>query len=146
MGLLATLLDPISSHLSGSSAAVLTFVGIGAFLVVSIVLNVLQQLLLKNSNEPPVVFHWVPFIGSTITYGIDPYIFFFRCREKVRKASGSIQSNVRSVWRRVYLYPPRQEDDCVLGQKGQRVYSQRQAQRCQCGGGIQQLDDPGIWY
>ncbi|EMC91199.1 hypothetical protein BAUCODRAFT_152483 [Baudoinia panamericana UAMH 10762] len=48
----------------------------------AILLNVARQLLLRNPNEPPIVFHWVPFIGSTITYGIDPYRFFFACREK----------------------------------------------------------------
>ena len=45
-------------------------------------LNVLRQLLFKNKNEPPLVFHWVPIIGSTISYGIDPFKFFFACREK----------------------------------------------------------------
>jgi hypothetical protein len=83
MGLLATVLNPVSSYLSDKSAGVLIASGLGVFVVLSIVLNVLQQLLLKNPNEPPVVFHWVPFFGSTISYGIDPYIFFFRCREKV---------------------------------------------------------------
>ena len=47
-----------------------------------ILLNVARQVLLRNPNEPPIVFHWVPFIGSTVTYGIDPYKFFFACREK----------------------------------------------------------------
>ncbi|PYH98808.1 Cyp51A [Aspergillus ellipticus CBS 707.79] len=50
--------------------------------VVAIVLNVLRQLLFRNKNEPPVVFHWIPFLGSTISYGIDPYAFFASCREK----------------------------------------------------------------
>ncbi|KAL1994646.1 hypothetical protein VTN49DRAFT_2116 [Thermomyces lanuginosus] len=52
------------------------------FLVLAVVLNVLKQLLLKNPNEPPVVFHWFPFIGSAVTYGMDPYKFFFDCRKK----------------------------------------------------------------
>jgi sterol 14-demethylase len=60
--------------------------GIAAFLALAVVLNVLSQILLKNPNEPPVVFHWFPIIGSTITYGIDPYRFFFECRAKVRNA------------------------------------------------------------
>lgn len=47
-----------------------------------ILLNVLRQLLFRNPTEPPLVFHLVPFIGSTIAYGIDPYKFFFACREK----------------------------------------------------------------
>ncbi|POS82734.1 lanosterol 14-alpha-demethylase, partial [Erysiphe pulchra] len=56
---------------------------IGCFvLVLAVVLNVLYQLLFRKPHEPPVVFHWFPVIGSTITYGIDPYKFFFDCRAK----------------------------------------------------------------
>lgn len=51
--------------------------------LVSIILNVINQLVFYNRKEPPVVFHWVPFIGSTVSYGIDPYRFFFASREKV---------------------------------------------------------------
>jgi sterol 14-demethylase len=29
------------------------------------------------------VFHWFPVIGNTVTYGMDPYRFFFECRAKV---------------------------------------------------------------
>ena len=43
----------------------------------------LSQYLFKRKDEPPVVPHWLPFVGSAITYGQDPYAFFFRCREKV---------------------------------------------------------------
>lgn len=56
-------------------------VGVG---LVLIVLNVINQLFLYNRNEPPVVFHWFPLVGSTIAYGMDPYQFFFSCRQKVR--------------------------------------------------------------
>nr|AXF92929.1 14-alpha sterol demethylase Cyp51A [Aspergillus clavatus]AXF92931.1 14-alpha sterol demethylase Cyp51A [Aspergillus clavatus] len=51
---------------------------------VVILVNVVYQHLfrLRNRTEPPMVFHWIPFIGSTITYGIDPCKFFFACREK----------------------------------------------------------------
>ncbi|PLN81727.1 14-alpha sterol demethylase [Aspergillus taichungensis] len=56
------------------------YAAIGA--LVLIVLNVARQLLFRNPKEPPVVFHWVPFLGSTIAYGIDPYAFFFSCRKK----------------------------------------------------------------
>lgn len=52
------------------------------FVAGGILLNVASQLLFKNPNEPPVVFHWVPVIGSTISYGIDPFKFFFACHEK----------------------------------------------------------------
>lgn len=72
--------------------------------VIIILLNVLWQLVrLENSHKlvlffnsppfkvaprdkskPPLVFHWVPIIGSAISYGNDPLNFFFACREKVR--------------------------------------------------------------
>lgn len=51
--------------------------------VVTILLNVASQILFRNKNEPPMVFHWLPFVGSTINYGMNPYKFFFACREKV---------------------------------------------------------------
>ncbi|CDS00738.1 hypothetical protein [Sporisorium scitamineum] len=51
--------------------------------LLAIVLNVASQLLLPAPrNNPPVVFHYVPVIGSAVYYGIDPYKFFFECREK----------------------------------------------------------------
>ena len=86
MGLLADVLGPLSSRLSGASTLVVVLSAIASFLVLAVVLNVLKQLLFKNPNEPPLVFHWVPIIGNTITYGIDPYDFFFTCRAKVRSA------------------------------------------------------------
>ncbi|KAI9818162.1 MAG: Lanosterol 14-alpha-demethylase [Pycnora praestabilis] len=82
MGLLATLTTPLSQQLSDRSAGIVLACGILSSVVLLVLLNVLRQLLFKNPNEPPLVFHWVPFIGSTITYGIDPYKFFFSCREK----------------------------------------------------------------
>lgn len=53
-----------------------------ASVMIAILLNVLRQVLLKRTDEPPVVFHWLPFIGSTISYGMDPYGFFFANRAK----------------------------------------------------------------
>ncbi|KAJ5168802.1 uncharacterized protein N7482_004396 [Penicillium canariense] len=53
-----------------------------ALVLTSVVLNVVNQLFFYNKNEPPVVFHWFPIVGSTISYGMDPYRFFFSCRQK----------------------------------------------------------------
>jgi hypothetical protein len=86
MGLLVTVTGPLRDLLSNTSIGVVTAAGALSFVVLAIVLNVLSQLLIRNPNEPPVVFHWVPFFGSTISYGIDPYKFFFSCREKVPRA------------------------------------------------------------
>lgn len=67
---------------STQSLFILFGLSFAALLTIVVVLNVLRQLLFKNPNEPPVVFHWIPFLGSTIIYGIHPYNFFFKCREK----------------------------------------------------------------
>ncbi|PYH45087.1 cytochrome P450 [Aspergillus saccharolyticus JOP 1030-1] len=64
-----------------ASFAVASAYAAAGFLVI-VALNVLRQLLFRNKNEPPVVFHWIPFLGNTITYGMDPYAFFFANREK----------------------------------------------------------------
>jgi hypothetical protein len=75
MGLASAVLDPLSALPIWALAL--------SFCVLSILVNVLFQLpLFRNPHEPPLVFHWVPFIGSTISYGMDPFKFFFACREK----------------------------------------------------------------
>lgn len=97
--------------------------------VSSILVNVLRQLLFKNPHEPPVVFYWVPWIGSTISYGIDPYKIFFDCRAKVRcglkkklqargfRANGSFTLHI--VWRYIHFCPSQKEDDGLSGYEGQ---------------------------
>lgn len=83
MGLVSAVFVPLSEQLSTKSFGVVVAAGLFSFGVLAVVLNVLNQLLFKNPNEPPVVFHWFPVFGSTIVYGIDPYKFFFKCRQKV---------------------------------------------------------------
>ncbi|KAL9583716.1 MAG: hypothetical protein Q9212_002543 [Teloschistes hypoglaucus] len=82
MGLLAAIAGPLGDQISNRSTAVVVAAAFTSFFVLAVIVNVLHQLLFRNPKEPPLVFHWVPFIGSTISYGIDPYIFFFRCRQK----------------------------------------------------------------
>ncbi|ODA81765.1 hypothetical protein RJ55_00269 [Drechmeria coniospora] len=57
-------------------------IALGAFVALSVVVNVASQFMFKNPNEPPLVFHWFPFLGSTITYGMDPPSFFKENRAK----------------------------------------------------------------
>ena len=83
MGLLGAIAGPLANTLASRSTLLVVCACVVAFGVISIILNVLKQLLLKNPNEPPLVFHWVPYFGSTIVYGIDPYEFFFKCQKKV---------------------------------------------------------------
>ncbi len=80
MGLLATIADVFSAIEWTPLTYAVAFV---AFLTVVVALNVLQQLLWKNPTDPPLVFHWFPIIGSTITYGMQPVNFFFENQKKV---------------------------------------------------------------
>lgn len=82
MGVVAFIAEPLQRLTESLPTWQLVLVGLAGFLVTSIVLNVLKQILLKNPNEPPVVFHLLPVLGSTVTYGIDPFKFFFSCKEK----------------------------------------------------------------
>ncbi|KAI0408906.1 cytochrome P450 51 [Xylaria palmicola] len=82
MGLLQQVSGPLSQQLSQLSIASQVGAVVAGLLFVSVVANVLQQILFRNPNEPPVVFHWFPLIGSTITYGMDPPRFFKENREK----------------------------------------------------------------
>ena len=66
-----------------SSKGLTFFTFATTFITTSILWTVLKQIFFKNPNEPPVVFHWIPIIGSTVTYGIDPYKFYFDCQAKV---------------------------------------------------------------
>ena len=83
MGILAAVAESLPDPLPNKFTSVLIAGGVLSFFTIAIIVNVLGQLFSRNPNEPPLVFHWLPFIGSTITYGIDPYKFFFSCREKV---------------------------------------------------------------
>ena len=76
---------PLTAFTSIVSPRAWNVVALVAFIISLIILtNVLQQTLLKKTDEPPVVFHWLPVVGSTVTYGIDPFKFFIQCQAKVR--------------------------------------------------------------
>ncbi|KAI6155204.1 cytochrome P450 [Pisolithus tinctorius] len=81
-GYAASLLDSVQDHVAASPgrAVLLTLLYSP---IVAIVLNVLRQLLWpRDRSLPPEVFHWIPIVGSSISYGHDPLGFFFKCREK----------------------------------------------------------------
>lgn len=61
-------------------------IGVVGVVALSVFVNVMQQLLFRNPTDPPLVFHWFPFIGSTVIYGMDPPKFFRDNREKVGKS------------------------------------------------------------
>ncbi|KAK5064541.1 Sterol 14-alpha demethylase [Exophiala bonariae] len=82
MGLLTTVAVPIEHLFNTLPVYQLVLLGFTALITLVISLNVARQLLFKDKNAPPVVFHLIPGLGSTIWYGMDPFDFFFSCREK----------------------------------------------------------------
>ncbi|KAK1781058.1 cytochrome P450 [Copromyces sp. CBS 386.78] len=82
MGVLQVVAGPLSQQFSQLGTFSQIGVAVASFLFVAVAINVLQQFLFKKPNEPPLVFHWFPLIGSTITYGMDPPRFFKENREK----------------------------------------------------------------
>ena len=134
MGLLAVVLDSLCERCSNTSVLVVLGFGLLSLLAVSVIFNILRQLFFKNPNEPPLVFHWFPFIGSTISYGMDPYKFFFDCRAKVRTGIVKVSifcfcadSNLPTVRRYFHIHSPRQEDNSLSGNQGQRLHFKRKA-------------------
>ncbi|KAJ1328170.1 sterol 14alpha-demethylase [Microdochium nivale] len=54
-----------------------------AGLALSLAFSVFRQLfLLRSKTEPPAVFHWIPYVGSAVAYGMDPVAFFEKYRVK----------------------------------------------------------------
>ncbi|KAF9267916.1 lanosterol 14-alpha-demethylase [Marasmius fiardii PR-910] len=81
--------------------------------VFAVVLNVLAQLVSpRRKSDPPVVFHWLPIVGSAISYGNDPVKFFFECREKY----GNVFTFIL-LGRRVTVALGAQGNNFVLGGK-----------------------------
>ena len=90
-----------------------------------VLINVISQILFKRRNEPPVVFHWFPIIGCTVTYGIDPFKFFFDCQKKVQSFSsypdlivGTHVDSKHLVWGYLYFHLARQEGHRLFGIQG----------------------------
>jgi sterol 14-demethylase len=88
MGLVEVATDavllPINLQIKQHGLGLVVAAGFAAFIALAVLLNLVNQFLFQNPNEPPMVFHWFPVIGNTITYGMDPYAFFESCRDKVR--------------------------------------------------------------
>ncbi|KAA1081585.1 Lanosterol 14-alpha-demethylase [Puccinia graminis f. sp. tritici] len=80
---MSSLIDPLIEFIGSFS----TFNQILIYFLLSITsiisINIFNQLAIpKDPTTPPVVFHLFPFIGSAVSYGIDPYAFLESCRKK----------------------------------------------------------------
>ncbi|KAG0651148.1 Sterol 14-alpha demethylase [Hyphodiscus hymeniophilus] len=112
MGLMEAITDRLAEQVSQRGIGIVVAAGFAAFLTLAVVLNVLNQILFKNPNEPPVVFHWFPILGSTITYGMDPYKFFFANRAKYGDCFTFILLGKKTT-----VYLGRQGNDFILNGK-----------------------------
>lgn len=82
MGLFTTLSEPIERLVAGLPLWQVVLLGWTAFITLAIVVNTIRQVFFYDRNAPPEVFHIVPVLGSAVTYGMDPFKFFFACHEK----------------------------------------------------------------
>lgn len=64
---------------SASRHAICGLLGLVALLLI----NACRQTLFRSKTEPPSVFHWIPYVGSAVSYGMDPVAFFHKYRAKV---------------------------------------------------------------
>ncbi|TBU32626.1 lanosterol 14-alpha-demethylase [Dichomitus squalens] len=80
--------------------------------LLSIVVNALWQLIPRPKHQPPLVWHWIPFLGSAPAYGRDPVTFFRNCREKYGNCFTFIL-----LGKRVTVTLGTQGNDFVLGGK-----------------------------
>ncbi|EED19828.1 cytochrome P450, putative [Talaromyces stipitatus ATCC 10500] len=84
-----------------------------ALIGLSVLVNVVSQLVAnRQGNNPPLVFHYFPIIGSTVSYGKHPLKFFEECRQKY----GNVFTFIL-VGRRVTVYLGAQGNNFVLNGK-----------------------------
>lgn len=83
MGVFQQAIEPLQERFQELGTGSQVGVSFVAFIFLAVVLNVLKQLFFSNPNEPPMVFHVFPLIGSTVEYGMDPPRFFKKMRAKV---------------------------------------------------------------
>jgi sterol 14-demethylase len=98
MGLLTTLTEPLDYLRATLPTYQLVLLGLFAFVAASVAWNVTRQLLFRDKTAPPEVWSWFPVLGNTyvhrhsattrtdfsprIWYGMDPFDFFFACKQK----------------------------------------------------------------
>lgn len=77
-------MDALLQKVLGSSLYVLSVTTITLLSLLVVLVNGIKQVLFKKRHEPPTVFHWLPFVGSAISYGQDPIKFLSNCQAKVK--------------------------------------------------------------
>ncbi|KAK0657531.1 cytochrome P450 51 [Cercophora newfieldiana] len=112
MGILQDVAGPLSQQFFQLGLGAQIGTAFATVLFLAVFLNVLKQALFRNPNEPPVVFHWFPLIGSTVTYGMDPPRFF----EENRKKYGDVFTFIL-LGKKTTVYLGTQGNDFILNGK-----------------------------
>ena len=73
-----------STYMVVFSTHMVTVATITLLMTLVILVNGAKQALFKRRIEPPVVFHWLPFVVSAISYGQEPIRFLDDCQAKVK--------------------------------------------------------------
>ncbi|KAF4629507.1 hypothetical protein G7Y89_g8639 [Cudoniella acicularis] len=105
-----------------------------AFISISIVIHIVKQIVFSNKDEPPLVFSWLPLIGSTIEYGTHPYKFYFKYQKKFGNTFSFILVGRKHTFMKYSLTPDKLQSyaplffnemgryidkaDCFRGDKG----------------------------
>ena len=66
------------------------------FIIISIpfIYSITWQFLFSlRKDRVPLVFYWIPWVGSAVTYGMQPYEFFDNCRAKYGDLSEPMSYN-----------------------------------------------------
>src|SRR5277367_478222 len=64
----------------------------------------------QDTSKPPVIFHLFPWVGSMVTYGMEPYKFFINARAKVSHLSKSVLTFSMEITLPLFL----EDDECML--------------------------------
>jgi hypothetical protein len=82
MGVFTAIAQPLERLVASLPLWQVILLGGSAFITFAIAANIIRQLFFYDRNAPPEVFHIIPILGSAVTYGMDPFKFFFACHEK----------------------------------------------------------------
>ena len=113
-----------SPHMVGYSASMVTVATIILLMTLVIVVTGAKQAIFKRRNELPVMFHWLPSVGSAISYGQERIRFLDDCQAKVKNDPFTLTSETHTTssnnYREVRLYfhirsLRQQENNSILG-------------------------------
>ncbi|CAL1716454.1 unnamed protein product [Somion occarium] len=79
---LSVFVDHVKEFIATTPTSRLILLALVNLPIISIILNVIYQLLPRDKSKPPLVWHWIPIFGSAAAYGQDPIKFFLDCRDK----------------------------------------------------------------